>query len=88
MYVSVNIHNEENKENLASLKSLPDSCVASADALDSNRADFERYDVFSPALIDGIINKLRKHKDGNLRRKLEGNPKEMLEVVRRFWHCG
>lgn len=88
MYVSVNIHSDENKEKLAQLESLPDSCVASADALDANRADFEKYDVFSPALIDGIIAKLRKHKDGNLRRKLEGNPKEMLEVVRRFWHCG
>ncbi|MDE5663830.1 MAG: glutamine synthetase family protein [Muribaculaceae bacterium] len=88
MYVSVNIHNDENKEKLASLKSLPDSCEASADALAANREDFEKYDVFSPALIDGIINKLRKHKDANLRRKLEGNPKEMLEVVRKFWHCG
>ncbi len=88
MYVSVNIHNEENKEKLASLESLPDSCVASADALDKNRKDFEKYDVFSPALIDGIISKLRKHKDLNLRKKLEGNPKEMLEIVRKFWHCG
>lgn len=88
MYVSVNIHSDENKEKLAQLESLPDSCVASADALDANRSDFEKYDVFSPALIDGIIAKLRKHKDGNLRKKLEGNPKEMLEVVRKFWHCG
>ena len=88
MYVSVNIHNDENKDKLAQLESLPDSCVASADALDANRADFEKYDVFSPALIDGIIKKLRKHKDANLRKKLEGNPKEMLETVRKFWHCG
>ncbi len=88
MYVSVNIHNDENKEKLASLESLPDSCVASADALEANRADFEKYDVFSPALIDGIISKLRKHNDNNLRKKLQDNPKEMLEVVRKFWHCG
>ena len=88
MYVSVNIHNDENKDKLAQLESLPDSCVASADALDANRADFEKYDVFSPALIDGIIKKLRKHKDANLRKKLEGNPKEMLETVRKFWHSG
>ena len=88
MYVNVNIHNDENKEKLASLESLPDSCVASADALERNREDFEKFDVFSPALIDGIINKLRKHQDGNLRKKLEGNPKAMLEMVRKFWHCG
>lgn len=88
MYVSVNIHSDENKEKLASLRSLPDCCVASADALEAGRADFEKFDVFSPALIDGIISKLRKHRDSNLRKKLEGNPKEMLEIVRRFWHCG
>ncbi|MDE5653593.1 MAG: glutamine synthetase family protein [Muribaculaceae bacterium] len=88
MYVNVNIHNDENREKLASLQSLPDCCVASADALEAARADFEKFEVFSPALIDGIIAKLRKHKDSNLRRKLEGNPKEMLEIVRKFWHCG
>lgn len=88
MYVSVNIHSDENKEKLASLESLPDSCVASADALEMNRADFEKYDVFSPALIDGIIAKLRKIDDVNLRKKLEGNPKEMLKMVKKYWHCG
>lgn len=88
MYVSVNIHNDENKEKLASLESLPDSCMASAEALDAKRADFEKDDVFSPALIDGIINKLRHHNDGNLRKKLEGNHKEMMEIVRKYWHCG
>lgn len=88
MYVSVNIHNDENKEKLLSLESLPDCCVASADALDKNRADFEKYDVFSPQLIDGIITKLRKFDDKDLRKKLEGSPKEMLKTVRKHWHCG
>lgn len=88
MYVNVNIHNEENKEKLKGLESLPDSCEASADALEAKRSDFEKYDVFSPALIDGIIRKLRKYNDKNLRRKLEGNHKEMLETVRKYWHCG
>ena len=88
MYVNVNIHNEENKEKLESLKSLPDSCVASAEALLENRADFEKYGVFSPALIDGIVETLRKHNDGDLRKKLEGDHKGMLKVVRKFWHCG
>lgn len=88
MYVSVNIHNDENKDKLASLESLPDSCVASADALEAKRADFEKDDVFAPQLIDGIISKLRKFKDGNLRKKVEGSHKEMLEVVQKYWHCG
>lgn len=88
MYVSVNIHNDENKEKLLSLESLPDSCMASADALEAKRAAFEKYDVFSPQLINGIISKLRKYDDANLRRKLEGSPKEMLKMVRKHWHCG
>ncbi|MDE7160530.1 MAG: glutamine synthetase family protein [Muribaculaceae bacterium] len=88
MYVSVNIHNDENKEKLESLQSLPDSCVASADRLEEARGAFEAYDVFAPSLIDGIIKKLRKYKDANLRKKLDGQPKEMLEEVRKYWHCG
>lgn len=88
MYVSVNIHSEEHKEKLAALKCLPDSCVASADCLESMREVFEKYDVFSPDMINGIIAGLRKFDDGNLRKELEGNPEGMLEVVRKYWHCG
>ena len=47
MYVAVNIHNDENKEKLAALASLPDSCVASADALEQRRAIFEKGNIFS-----------------------------------------
>ncbi len=88
MYVSVNIHNDENKEKLASLESLPDSCVASAKALAKDRKIFESAGVFSPQLIDGIITKLTKYDDTDLRKRLEGSPKEMLKTVRKYWHCG
>lgn len=88
MYVSVNIHNDENKAKLESLESLPDSCVASADALNKHREVFEKFGVFSPQLIDGIIEKLRKFDDADLRRKTESDHKEMLKLVRKYWHCG
>lgn len=88
LYVNVNIHNDENKDKLEALKSLPDCCMASADALLAKREAFEKYDVFSPALIDGIVNKLRKYDDADLRKKLDGNHKKMLETVRKYWHCG
>lgn len=87
-YVSVNIHSDENKEKLASLKSLPDSCVKSADALEAMREVFEKYNVFSPDMINGIIAGLRKFNDGTLRQELEGDNEAMLEVVRKYWHCG
>lgn len=88
MYVSVDIHNDENKEKLDQLKSLPDSCVASADALQSRRTVFEKMGVFSPQLIDGIISKLKSYDDANLRDRLTGSPEEMMKVVRKYWHCG
>lgn len=88
MYVSVNIHNDENKEKLAQLKSLPDSCVASADALEQDRAIFEEKDVFSPQMIDGIIGKLRKYNDRRLREEVAERPEELVSVVEKYWHCG
>ncbi len=88
MYVSVNIHNDDNKDKLAQLESLPDSCCASAEALERQRADFEKEDVFSAQLIDGIIRKLRGFKDEALRKSMEGNRQEMLDLVRKYWHCG
>lgn len=89
MYVSVNIHSDENKEKLAALESLPDSCSASADALEKARKAFEEYGVFSPQMIDGIIRKLRGYHDKNLREELKNaSANEMLRVVRQYWHCG
>lgn len=70
------------------MKSLPDSCVASADALQSQRAVFEDKGVFSPQLIDGIITKLKSYDDASLRDRLTGSTDEMLKVVRKYWHCG
>ena len=88
MYVSVNIHNDENKEKLASLKSLPDSCVASAKALEKKRAVFEDKDVFSPRLIDGIIEKLMAYDDLELRSVVNNDHKQMMKQVKKYWHCG
>lgn len=88
LYVSVNIHNDENAEKLASLKSLPDSCVASADRLEADRAAFEAEGVFAPRMIDGIIKKLRAFNDADLRAKVKDSPKEMMALVMRHWNCG
>lgn len=88
LYVSVNIHSEENKEKLARLKSLPDSCAASAKALKEQRTVFENHGVFAPQLIDGIISKLEKYDDSSLRDSLLGKPDEMMKTVRKYWHCG
>lgn len=87
-YVAVNIHKDENKEKLASLATLPDSCVASADYLEKQAEVYEKYDVFSPEMIAGIVADLRKFQDGDLRAKVNASPGAMMELVRKFWHCG
>ncbi|MCH5217934.1 MAG: glutamine synthetase [Muribaculaceae bacterium] len=88
MYVSVNIHNDENSEKLASLKSLPDSCVASAGCLKEKRKVFEDKGVFSSRLIDGIIDKLMSYDDLNLRKETSADHNKMMKQVRKYWHCG
>ena len=87
-YVNVNIHQKENADKLALLAQLPDSCEASADCLETQRAVFEEYNVFSPAMIDGIIKKLRSYKDRTLRADIGDNREEMLKLVERYFHCG
>ena len=87
-YVNVNIHQKENADKLALLAQLPDSCEASADCLERQRAVFEEYNVFSPAMIDGIIKKLRSYKDRTLRSDIGDNREEMLKLVERYFHCG
>ncbi len=87
-YVNVNIHQAENADKLQSLAKLPDSCEASADCLQAQRAIFEQYDVFSPAMIDGIISKLRGYKDRTLRADLGTDTEAMLKLVNTYFHCG
>ncbi len=87
-YVNVNIHAAENADRLATLAQLPDSCVASADCLERQRAAFEEHNVFSPAMIDGIISQLRAFDDATLRHNIEGFPEEIQKLVTRYFHCG
>ena len=87
-YVNVNIHRKENEHRLATLSQLPDSCAASADCLQMQRAVFEKHNVFSPAMIDGIINRLRSYNDRTLRADIGDDKEKMLELVQRYFHCG
>ena len=87
-YVNVNIHQKENADKLKNLAQLPDSCAASADSLQKQRTVFEQYNVFSPAMIDGIISRLRSYNDATLRIEIQGKPEEMLALVSKYFHCG
>ncbi len=87
-YVNVNIHQAENQDKLKTLEQLPDSCAASAKCLQQQRAIFEKYNVFSPNMIDGIIKNLESYNDASLRKDLENNPDEMMKLVRAYFYCG
>ena len=87
-YVNVNIHLKENEDKLHGLAQLPDSCAASADCLEKQRAIFESRGVFSPAMIDGIIKSLRSFDDRSLRADIGSDNEKMLELVRKYFHCG
>ena len=87
-YVNVNIHDAQNADRLAQLAQLPDSCSASADCLEQLRSVFEEQGVFSPAMIDGIIAQLRSYNDRTLRQDIHENPKEIMRLVRQYFHCG
>lgn len=87
-YVNVNIHSAEHKEQIAKLEHLPDSCMASAQKLKEQRKIYEGYNVFSPGLIDGVIQKLESYHDASLRNELTTNPEKMQELVNTYFHCG
>jgi glutamine synthetase len=87
-YVNVNIHKKENEELLNSLATLPDSCAASADCLEEQRAVYEEGGVFSPAMIDGILSQLRAFDDRTLRRDIQKKPEEIAKLVKAYFYCG
>lgn len=87
-YVNVNIHQKENEDKLKDLAQLPDSCAASADCLEKQREVLEKYNVFSPSMIDGIIRKLRSYDDRTLRQDIGDDRDQMIKLVYRYFHCG
>ena len=87
-YVDVNIFDEANKKVADRLSQLPASCYESALCLEKQRADFEKYGVFAPGLIDGLINGLKKFDDKTLRQDLGNDDQKIMELVNRYFYCG
>lgn len=87
-YVDVNIHLAEHQDKVKILDHLPDSCFASAEQLQQQRVIYEHYNVFSPAMIDGVIQKMKSYDDRNLREEIQNNPAKMMELVATYFYCG
>lgn len=87
-YVDGDINDPAHAARLAELEHLPDSCAASADCLEKQRAVYEQHHVFAPAMIDGIISELRSYKDRTLRKDVGDDRREIAILVKRYFHCG
>ena len=87
-YVNVNIHKDENRNILETLSVLPDSCEASAECLEKQRDIYEKYGVFAPAMIDGIIAGLKSFGDRTLRQDIGNDQNKILALVEKYFHCG
>jgi glutamine synthetase len=87
-YVNGNIFNEDHREEHNMLTQLPDSCQKAADALLEKADVFQKYDVFTSRLIEGVAKKLKAYHDKDLRKRISGNHDETMKLVEQFLHCG
>jgi glutamine synthetase len=87
-YVNVNIHKPEEKERLLSLEQLPASCWDSAIELSKHRTIYENHGVFPAEMIDDMIKHLKSFNDQKIREEIKVDPKKMMELVNKYFHCG
>ena len=87
-YVDVDIHKEENKAKAEALEHLPANCSESADCLLAQRAYYEKYGIFSPEMIDGVVARLKAYNDRELVKKAKEDHSLMSEIVETYLHCG
>jgi glutamine synthetase len=87
-YVDVDIFREHNLSQVNFLAHLPASCWDSAEALDRQRDIYQKYEIFTPSLIDRVIHHLKSFDDQLLRPTLNGDTEALLKQVDRFFHCG
>jgi len=49
---------------------------------------FEKYGVFAPGLIDGLVAGLKKFDDKTLRQDLGNDEAKIMELVQKYFYCG
>jgi glutamine synthetase len=86
-FVDKNIYHKENAGLQEKLPKLPSSCWASAESLEKNRVAFEDRGVFTPAVIDGLVKRLKAYDDRNLSERLYGKEEEIKKLVEEYLYC-
>lgn len=87
LYVDVNIFHDEFKRIQKTLPQLPLSCWQSAECLARDREVYEKDNVFSPKVIDGIARNLKNYNDKDLSRRLYGKPVKIKDLINQYLHC-
>lgn len=87
-YVDVDIFHDQNKKKIKALNHLPASCWESSNALKNQKDIYQKYDIFSEGMLDGIIDYHRQFNDKNLREEIKDKPEELLKLVTKYFHCG
>ena len=87
-YVDVNIFEDENKDKLAQLATLPTSCYESGLELERQKDIYLKYGVFTEGMIDWFVKYLKDFKDQNLRAELKDDGDKIMELVNKYFHCG
>lgn len=87
LYADVNIFEDEQRDFRDRFPRLPASCWESAECLLEDRALYESDGVFSPVLIDGVVEMLRSYEDKDLSERLHGNESEIARLVQEYLHC-
>lgn len=85
LYVEGDIFSPHNDAVRERLPRLPDSCWESADSLLKDRALYEKDDVFTPIVTDGITAKLKSYNDKDLSEKLYGKEEEIKKLVAHYF---
>lgn len=87
-YVDVNIFDDANKHRVAELNQLPTSCAESSEQLSRQRDIYEAKGVFSRNAIDSVIAGLAAFNDRTMRADLANDSEKMMEIVKKYFHCG
>lgn len=66
---------------------LPLSCSESADELIKDRSIYEKYNIFTPSIIDSVVKKLKSYNDKNLSEKLYGKEEDIRKIVEEYLYC-
>lgn len=70
------------------LPQLPASCFEAGEQLLKDRALYENHDIFPPSIIDGVAKALKAFNDKDISEKLFGDGDALMNLVKKYLHCG